>query len=92
MKTIQLITHNDRPAAIVAGDTAIVADHVAGDDRARVQAMCLYAMEISAGTQPGPYSDELAEQYADEALARPGTARRGRLAASRRPAHLAPSR
>ena len=54
MTTIQLITHNNRPAALVAGDTAIVADHVADTDRARVQAMCLYAMEIAAGDRPGP--------------------------------------
>lgn len=84
MKTIQLITHNDRPAAIVAGDTAIVADHVADNDVARVQAMCLYAMEITAGDRPGPYTDALAEQYADHATQLPSSnPRRGR----RRGAH-----
>lgn len=84
MKTIQLITHNDRPAAIVAGDTAIVADHVADNDVARVQAMCLYAMEITAGDRAGPYTDALAEQYADHAIElRRSNARRGR----RRGAH-----
>jgi len=89
MKTIQLITHNDRPAAIIAGDTAIVADHVADNDIARVQAMCLYAMEIAAGDRPGPYTDALAEQYADRAIAmRSINARRGR----RRGAHPRPTR
>ena len=89
MKTIQLITHNDRAAAIVAGDTAIVADHVADNDIARVQAMCLYAMEITAGDRPGPYTDALAEQYADRAIAmRSINARRGR----RRGAHPRPTR
>ena len=90
MKTIQLITRNDRPVALVAGDTAIVADHVADHDRARVQAMCLYAMEIAAGDRPGPYADELAEQYADRAIAlRSRNARRGRRRAHRQAARPA---
>lgn len=89
MKTIQLITHNSRPAAIVAGDTAIIADHVADDDRRRVQAMCLYATEIAAGDRPGPYTDQLAEQYADRAIAlRSSNTRRGR----RRGRHPQPAR
>lgn len=55
----------------------------------RVQAMCLYATEIAAGDRPGPYTDELAEQYADRAIAlRSSNTRRGR----RRSVHPQPAR
>ena len=64
MKTIQVIELDGRLAAVVAGDQAIIADHVTGADRARVQAKALYALQIQSGERPGSYSDEGAEHHA----------------------------
>jgi hypothetical protein len=76
MKTIQIIEHDGRPAALVAGDEAIIAAHLTASARARVQAKALYAIAISTGTRPGPYTDAGAEAYADSATAHRGTSRR----------------
>lgn len=76
MKTIQIIEHDGRPAALVAGDEAIIATHLTASARARVQAKALYAIAISTGTRPGPYTDAGAEDYADSAAAHRGTRRR----------------
>jgi hypothetical protein len=64
MKTIQIINLDGHPAALIVGDAAIVADHVTGPDRARVQAKAHFALRIIAGELPGPYTDEAAEDYA----------------------------
>ena len=76
MKTIQIIEHDGRPAALVAGDEAIIATHLTPGARARVQAKALYAIQIRAGTRPGPYTDAGADAYADRAAAHHGTRRR----------------
>jgi hypothetical protein len=64
MKTIQVISLNGRPAALIAGDKAIISDRVIGPDRLHVQAKAHFALRILAGELPGPYTDEAAEDYA----------------------------
>ena len=67
MSNLQQITHNGRVAALVVADQAILVDGLAEDEERTVKAMCLYALEIAAGLQPGPYTDERALQYARRA-------------------------
>ena len=67
MTSIQIIELHGRSVAVVAGDDAIIAAHVTGADRTRVQAKVLYAIQIAAGTRCGPYTDAGAERYADTA-------------------------
>ena len=64
MSNLQKITHNGRVAALVVADQAILVDGLAEDEERTVKAMCLYALEIAAGLQPGPYTDERALHYA----------------------------
>ena len=82
MKTIQIITLRGKPAAIAVNGTAVIAQHVPDTELALVQAKALYALEIQAGTRPGPYTDPDAERYARHAAA----ARPSRPARSRQPA------
>ena len=70
MKTINIIHLHGRPAALVAGDQAIIPDRLDGADRARVQAKALYAIEIAEGKRRGPYTDTDAEDYARSVTAR----------------------
>jgi hypothetical protein len=70
MKTIQIIELDGRPAALVVGDQAIIAEHLSASERARVRAKALYAIEIQTGSRRGPYRDEDAERYAQRATAR----------------------
>jgi hypothetical protein len=70
MKTIQIIELDGRAAGLVAGEQAIIAEHLSTRDRARVQAKALYALEIRAGARPGPYTDDGAERCAASAAAR----------------------
>ena len=67
MSAMQKIVYNGQLAAIVVADQAIIPDGLADTDERTVKAMCLYALEIAAGLQPGPYSDERALQYARRA-------------------------
>jgi hypothetical protein len=71
MSTIQQITHQGRLAAIVLAGQAIIDDTLPVDQQRHVQAMCLYALEISAGDRARPYTDASAEAYARQALSRP---------------------
>jgi len=64
MPEIQIISHRGRSAAIVAGDSSIVAQHLPDDLVAHVHAKALYAMQIQASELPGPYTDAAAERYA----------------------------
>jgi hypothetical protein len=64
MKTIQVISLDGRPAALIAGDKAIISDRVTSRDRFRVQAKAHFALRVLAGELPGPYTDEAAEDYA----------------------------
>ena len=67
MSEMQRIVYNGRLAAIVLADQAIIPDGLAESDERTVKAMCLYALEIAAGLQPGPYTDERALEYARRA-------------------------
>ena len=73
MPTIQIIDLRGRAAAIVAGQTTIIAEHVPDELVKHVQAKALYALQITAGELPGPYTDADAERYAHTAAT---TARR----------------
>jgi hypothetical protein len=84
MKTIQIIELDGRPAALVAGDKAIIAHHITGADRARVQAKALYAIEIATGARSGPYTDQRAERYAASAATSCAGDGRGRRAGHQR--------
>ena len=88
MKTIQVIELHGRPVALALGNEATVADHVTGRDRRVVAGMALYALEVQAGTRPGPYTDSAAEQYARAALAQ----RTPQSPRQRRGAHAHPRR
>ena len=74
MKTINIIHLHGHPAALVAGNQAIIPDRLDGADRARVQAKALYAIEIAEGKRRGPYTDTDAEDYARSVAARNQTA------------------
>jgi hypothetical protein len=64
MRQIQPITHNGRIVALVAGQRAVISEHVPERHRPTVKAMCLYAIEIAAGHLPGLYTDTEALAYA----------------------------
>jgi hypothetical protein len=64
---MQRIVYKGQLAAIVLADQAIIPEGLAETDERTVKAMCLYALEIAAGLQPGPYSDERALEYARHA-------------------------
>ncbi len=72
MNNVQKIIHNGRLAAIVVADRAIVVNGLPNDEERTVKAMCLYALEVAAGGERGPYSDERALQYARRAEAEAG--------------------
>jgi hypothetical protein len=66
---VQPIIHNRRLAALVVDGQAIISERVPQPDRWTVQAMCLYALEVTAGRLPGPYSAARALAYARAAAA-----------------------
>ena len=61
------IRYRGRTVAAVIDDEVIIG-HVAPEQLPFIKAVCAYALEVLDGTAPGPYSDELAEQYATLAL------------------------
>lgn len=67
MSELQKIIYNGQVAAIVLADQAIIPDGLAETDERTVKAMCLYALEVAVGFQPGPYTDERALEYARRA-------------------------
>jgi len=67
MSELQKIIYNGHVAAIVLADQAIIPDGLAETDERTVEAMCLYALELAAGLQSGPYTDERAFEYARRA-------------------------
>jgi hypothetical protein len=69
MRSVQPITYRGQIEAVVIGEEATVIDDGRLDEGQAldVRAMCLYAVEISAGERPGPYSDEQALGYAQRA-------------------------
>ena len=64
MNNVQKIIYNGRLAAVVVADQAIIVDELPDDEERTVKAMCLYALEVAAGRERGPYSDERALRYA----------------------------
>jgi hypothetical protein len=64
---LQKIVYKRRLAAVVLADQAILTDPLPEQDERTVKAMCLYALEIAAGLQPAPYTDEGALEYARSA-------------------------
>ena len=67
MTNLQKIIYKERLAAVVLADQAIVVDGLRENDERTVKAMCLYALEVAAGRERGPYSDERALRYAARA-------------------------
>jgi hypothetical protein len=67
MSDMTKIVYQGRLAAVVLADQAILTDALPEPDERTVKAMCLYALEIDAGLQPGPYTDEKALDYARRA-------------------------
>ena len=67
MGRLDKITYNGHRAAVVVGEEGIVSDGLGEDDERTVKAMCLYALEVTAGREPCPYSDERAIRYARRA-------------------------
>ncbi len=67
MINLQKITYHGQVAAVVLAGHALVLDGLADDDERAVRAMCLYALEIAAGREPGPYTDQRALRYAARA-------------------------
>lgn len=68
MTQLQIIQFNGQPVAVTVGAReAIISESVGPRDRATVEQMCAYALEIAAGKRPGPYRDH-------DALKRVGSA------------------
>lgn len=71
MITTQLITFRGRPVALVlSSGHAVVDDLVDVHDKATVDAMCVYAIEVATGQRRGPYTDAEAEHHARQLLQR----------------------
>ena len=64
MSALQKIVYRGRLAAVVLADQAILTDPLPEPDERTVKAMCLYALEVAAGRQPTPYTDEQALAHA----------------------------
>jgi len=70
MAAIQRIDHDGKPVAFVVSGRAVITADLADDAFNVVRAKCLYALEVQAGEQPGPYSDPAATAYARSAFGR----------------------
>jgi hypothetical protein len=70
MAAIQRIDHDGKVVAFVVGGRAVITADLADDAFDVVRAKCLYALEVQAGEQRGPYSDRAATAYARSALGR----------------------
>jgi hypothetical protein len=69
MVSIQAIEHAGRIVALAFRGHALIGERVAHEALPIVQAKCLYALEIQAGTLPGPYSEPAATRFAEQVLA-----------------------
>ena len=67
VSNLQKITLNGRVAALVVADQAILLNGLGEAEERTVKAMCLSALEVAAGRERGPYSDDCAIQYARRA-------------------------
>ena len=70
MAAIQRIHHDGDVVAFVVGGRAVITGGLADDAFDVVRAKCLYALEVQAGEQRGPYSDRAATAYARLAVGR----------------------
>lgn len=69
MPAVQQIHYRGRLAAVVVGEQATIDARLAGEELVDVQAMCLFAIEIANGEQPGTYSDQRAVAFAAQTRA-----------------------
>jgi hypothetical protein len=69
MPGVQQIHYRGRLAAVVLGEEATIDAQLAGEELVDVQAMCLFAIEIANGEQPGTYSDQRAVAFAAQTRA-----------------------
>ena len=70
MPNLQRIFHNDKLAAVVVADEAIIDNLLPVEDFRHVQAMCLYALELAAQGRAEAYTDTDADAYAQAATSR----------------------
>ena len=75
MTGVQQIHYRGRLAAVVIGGEATIDAQLAGEELVDVQAMCLFAIEIASGEQPGTYSDQRAVSFAAQTRAQRALAR-----------------
>jgi hypothetical protein len=69
MHGVQQIHYRGRLAAVVLGGEATIDAQLAGEELVDVQAMCLFAIAIANGEQPGTYSDQRAAAFAAQTRA-----------------------
>ena len=62
-----LIRWKGEPVALVTDGQAFLNLHLNETDIRTVKGMCLFALEVQAGAIDGPYSDDRALAYAQEA-------------------------
>ncbi len=73
MTDLLAITHDGQLVAAVLRGHAIIATDIPEEDRATIEAMCVYAGEILEGHIDGRYRDQDAIAYADAVAARRAT-------------------
>lgn len=67
--TLQVICCGERPVAVVLEDgRAVISGDLEATELRIVQAMCVFALDITSGDRPGPYRDAEAERYARSVL------------------------
>ncbi len=64
MSNLTSIYYNERLAAAVMPEHTLITADLDAEELRTVKAMCVYAAEIHAGRQDGPYSDQGALAYA----------------------------
>ncbi|HEX5618027.1 MAG TPA: hypothetical protein VFX51_06380 [Solirubrobacteraceae bacterium] len=70
MVAFQQIHHDGDVVAWVCNGRAVITGGLVGDAFDLVRAKCLYALEVQAGGQPGPYTDRAATAYTRSAVGR----------------------
>ncbi len=65
MSNLTPIYYNQRLVAAVMSEHTLITAELDPEELRTVKAMCVYAAEIYAGRQDGPYTDEGALAYAE---------------------------